>query len=517
MTEPEDVNPLHRSYMELSTRYRAAWTYHRFIQGLRKFFGNRDLADYPADFQALYASLKDVSRKLNDPDPQAQIEALGAIKVDLDRLLEVLDEEDAKMEPSLLRLFFQRVKSPDERILLDLVRFYQEIQADRSWEPERVDKVDFLLTRLGELVIGADRSGDKKRLARVLEGVAAGQPAADLEIDPQRLANRQTMLRAARNEIRQARDFEDLTERDLLNHYREVKHGLGRVLLDRTILPLVVDTNLVVGARIRELSEAEEDRLLADYERVSQLEESGRIGRRLAGAVTALHQQVEEFQKRVQSGDVRMADLSALRSSVQDILVKLESGERLEASDLPLAAEGEEDVLPSPTTAPSVGSVLANRDERRLIGAELRELLSGLHQARTSGESAGRAPELLHYRLEQREALAYARLCDGDLCDERLERFLLAAAALRRRINREVVELQDVRGETGAANFEVSDETAGILRLADWYLRQFSHFREGHLETGEMVLASNLGRLRMRLMRDYAGLWLMANPVRENL
>ena len=184
---------------------------------------------------------------------------------------------------------------------------------------------------------------------------------------------------------------------------------------------------------------------------------------------------------------------------------------------LPLAAAGEDDVLPSPSTAPSVGSVLANREERHLIGTELRELLSGLHQARASGVPAGRATELLHYRLEQREALAYARLCDGDLCDERLERFLLAAAALRRRINREVVELQDVRGGTGAVNFEVSDETAGILRLSDWYLRQFSHFREGHLETGEMVRASNLGRLRMRLMRDYAGLWLMANPVRESL
>ena len=67
MTIPEEVNPLHRSYMELSTRYRAAWTYHRFIQGLRKFFGHRDLADYPADLQALYQSLKDVSRKLNSP------------------------------------------------------------------------------------------------------------------------------------------------------------------------------------------------------------------------------------------------------------------------------------------------------------------------------------------------------------------------------------------------------------------------------------------------------------------
>ena len=47
----------------------------------------------------------------------------------------------------------------------------------------------------------------------------------------------------------------------------------------------------------------------------------------MAGAVTALHQQVEEFQKRVQSGDIRMADLSSLRSSVQHILVRLESGD----------------------------------------------------------------------------------------------------------------------------------------------------------------------------------------------
>ena len=514
MTVPEDVNPLHRSYMELSTRYRAAWTYHRFIQGLRKFFGNQSLADYPADFQALYRSLKEVSRKLNDPDSQAQIESLSSIKVDLDRLLEVLEEEDGKMEPSLLRLFFQRVKSPDERILLDLVRFYQEIQADRSWEPERVDKVDFLLTRLGELIIGADRSGDKKRLARILEGVASGQETVELEVDPQRLANRQTMLQAARNEIRQARDFEDLTDRDLLNHYREVKHGLGRALLDRTILPLVVDTNLVVGARIRELSEVEENRLLADYERVSELEESGRIGRRLAGAVTALHQQVEEFQKRVQSGDIRMADLSSLRSSVQHILVRLESGDAAEASDLPLALDDDDGVAAS---GPSVGSVLTSRSERGLVGSDLRELLTGLHNARATGESAGSASELLHYRLEQREALAYSRLCDGDDCDERLERFLLAAAALRRRINREVVELQDVRGQTGAAEFSISEETAGVLRLSDWYLRQFSHFRENHLLAGEMVRASNLGRLRMRLMRDHAGLWLMANPVRENL
>ncbi len=324
------------------------------------------------------------------------------------------------------------------------------------------------------------------------------------------------MLQAARNEIRQARDFEDLTERDLLNHYREVKHGLGRALLDRTILPLVVDTNLVVGARIRELSEAEESRLLADYERVSELEESGRIGRRLAGAVSALHEQVDEFQKRVQSGDVRMADLSSLRSSVQHILVKLEAGEGAEASELPLAAADDEEAPPAAVMGPSVGSVLTAREERRLIGAELRELLAGLHQARTTGEAASGAPELLHFRLEQREALAYSRLCDGDKCDERLERFLLAAAALRRRINREVVELQDMRGQTGAEAFRISEETAGVLRLSDWYLRQFSHFRENHLLAGEMVRASNLGRLRMRLMRDHAGLWLMANPVREN-
>lgn len=513
MTIPEEVNPLHRSYMELSTRYRAAWTYHRFIQGLRKFFGNQELADYPADFQALYGSLKDVSRKLNDPDSQTQTEALAEIKVDLDRLLEILDGEDRKIEPSLLRLFFQRVKSPDERILLDLVRFYQEIQTDHTWDKDRIDKIDFLLTRLGELIVGSERTGDKKRLSRVLEGVVAAQPAVE-EVDPRRLANRQKMLQTARSEIRQVRDFEDLTERGLLNHYREIKHGLGRAMMDRTILPLVVDTNLVVGTRIRELSEAEEKRLLADYERVSELEESGRIGRQLAGAVTALHQQVEEFQKRVQSGDIRIGDLASLRASVQHILVTLESGEA-EASDLPLAAEGDADGRGA--LGPALGSILTIGDERQLIGPELRQLLDGLHQARSGGESAATAPELMHFRLEPREALAYSRLCDGDECDERMERFLLAAAALRRRINREVVELQDVRGQTGADEFAGSDYTQGILRLSDWYLRQFAHFRENHLLAQEPVRASNLERLRMRLMRDHAGLWLMANPVRENL
>jgi hypothetical protein len=46
MVETEEVNPVHKLYMELSSRYKAGWTFHRFLQGLKKFFGSLELEDH---------------------------------------------------------------------------------------------------------------------------------------------------------------------------------------------------------------------------------------------------------------------------------------------------------------------------------------------------------------------------------------------------------------------------------------------------------------------------------------
>ncbi len=507
MTIPEEVNPLHRSYIELSARYKAAWTYHRFVEGLRKFFGNKDLADYPADFQSLYKSLREVSRKLNDPEPQAQIESLSGIRTELDRLLDVLETEDRKIAPSLLRLFFQRVKSQDQRILLDLVRFYQEVQIGRTWESERIDKADFLLTRLAELIIGKDHRGDRGRLEKVLEGVSKHLPTLE-NSDPKRLANRQKMVQTVRSEIRRVETFSDLTERDLVSHYREVKHGLGSLLFEKSILPLVVDTNLAFRSRVAELSAIEEEQLFADYERVSELESKGRVDAELAESLSALHGEVERFQKKLQNYDVRLEDLTAIRRSVDDILARLEGGDDDGAPELPLQEDGPRE------HRPTAASIAVSREERELIGDELSVLLEGLERAReTAGGSPGSLegdPDLEAFRLETRETRAFERLAEGLGDNERIDRFLLAAAALRRKINVEVEEIRESQSRGRPAASPPTRTVASVLRLADWYLRQFSHFRENLLLAGNTADTQSLDRLRMRLMRDYAGLWLVA-------
>ena len=117
----------------------------------------------------------------------------------------------------------------------------------------------------------------------------------------------------------------------------------------------------------------------------------------------------------------------------------------------------------------------------------------------------------LSYRLEDREFMAFDRLSAAGECDLGVERFVLIGAALRHRINDEVNEIHSYRSRLGSRETSASATTSGILRLGDWYLRQFSHFLENDLLAGRAVEARELQVLRMRLMRDYSGLWLVVH------
>jgi hypothetical protein len=48
-------------------------------------------------------------------------------------------------------------------------------------------------------------------------------------------------------------------------------------------------------------------------------------------------------------------------------------------------------------------------------------------------------------------------------------------------------------------------------RLADRYVRRFSHFIDQAVQEGDVAEAQVLQVLRMRLIRDYSGLWLLVN------
>ncbi len=497
MSAPADVNPLHSSYIELSARYKAAWAFHRFVEGLRKFFGNHEIDGAPLDFQNLYKGLKEVSSELNDPDLRPASRQLDALRSELDRLLAELDEQDRKIAPSLMRLFFQRIRSSDERILIDLVRFYQEVQRGRSWDETRIDKVDYLLSRLAEAIAGTTLEGDRGRLKKVLEAISS-QHTPSANVDPQKITNRQKLIQAVRNEIRQVETFEQLTEKELVEHYRAVKHGLGNLLFERSILPAVIDTNALLSARIRELSEVEERKIFADYEKISQLEEEGRGGREASQQLAEIHQQVASFQKHLSAGNLRLAELVSIGSALRELLAQLEH-----------QADGEPAGRDLELTA---ASVFAPGVEREIVGPLIKQLIEALDETLEDGEGASHAmsPSVLPFRLEGREVEAHRRLAERDAKDERLEKFVLAAAALRRRVNREVEEIHAARSR-GGGDTEIAQETRRTLRIADWYLRQFSHFLEEATLGNEGEEARQLQKLRMRLMRDYSGLWLVVH------
>jgi hypothetical protein len=313
------------------------------------------------------------------------------------------------------------------------------------------------------------------------------------------------MIEAVRNEIRTLDSFEELTERDLVGHYRHLKHGLGAMFFEKSVLPIVVETNLLLASRIRKLTRQEEKLILEDYEKVSRLAQESQVGRELAKSVNRLHQQVSHFRKQVGSGTFRLRDMAQIRRLVLDIL------EQVEESEPGASARGRESSKERGGKRLAVEEAIPSRSERDLLGREFEELVTVLMQAKEEAPQERRLDaQALSYRLEERELKAFDRLASGESCDEAAECFVLAGAALRRRVNDEVNELHSYRGRMGSRESPPSVTTLSILRLCDLQLRRYSHLLESVLVAGMPDEARQYQALRMRLMRDYSGLWLVA-------
>ena len=129
-----------------------------------------------------------------------------------------------------------------------------------------------------------------------------------------------------------------------------------------------------------------------------------------------------------------------------------------------------------------------------------------------SPKVAAFSPELFPYRLEPREVVAFRRLGrqeDGSNRD--LESFLLWAAALRSRTQEEIEEIRGILDDTAVTRDAPVFERAKLTaRLADLFVHRFDH------EIAQTVLAGGAGEearelqvLKMRLVRESAGLWLL--------
>lgn len=503
----QEYQRLHQRYVDLSGRFRAMWTYHQLLQGLHRLFPNDVDVGYDADFQRLYSRLKEMSQSLSDSNMEEVALAFDDIENELNRITKSLLEEDSRVGPSLLRRFFRHVKNYDDKVLTQLVKFLLVAEPEGAWEGDRLDKLDFLLTKLaremasvhpGQLPITVD---NLRSLTELPAPAAGAVEKARGEI----LAYGEEAVRLA--------TFEELQRTDLIARYRKVKNELGSLFLEPPVLLAILDTNRTVGDRVEELYRQEERAIFAESQRLSDLgPQMAMEDEAFGGELAALESELERFEGSVRQGNVRLADVVTIRDRLSSLLPRVEE------------ARGEERVAVAAPGGVSSGIDDSVESWTRPVASEaiLRETLDELIAA-LEGANPGHDPravtlerELFGFRLEAREVSAYRRLSSGIPCDRDLEAFILKGAALRRRLNlqaEEITSLLDESSVTGDA--PVFEEARQATDLADAYLRLFGHAQDRSIVSGDIEEARNLKILMMRLMRDYSGVWLLSRRPRE--
>jgi hypothetical protein len=514
MTTVQELSVLHRRYADISHRFRAGWTFHQFLQSLGKTLLQRVEDQHSTEFQNLYTGLKEISQSLNASESEKIRHRLEAIDRRLTELIGALDAEDTKVTPDLLRQFFRRVKNYDEKILTQLVRFYLYAHVSGPWPTERVDKIDFLLARLSEEV--DDRSGelvlrDHHRLTEIFQGIWAqlGEaPPGDQLIEESRSA-----IDGLRHEMGGVESLDALNESALIRRYRETKHGLGRYYFYPELLLPIQETNLVFKSRIQKLYRQEEQRIVAEYQRVFELEREVSLDSQLDRELAAFREEIERFEKQLQKEEFRLGDIAQIRQKVRELLPRLTAGrpataERPSVSRM-VQSTGEVALhrAASAATAPlSSSEELLGDYYRRLV-----DTLKNVNPPDLAPERVVLRPEIFALRVEAREVEAYRRVFGKSEHDRELERFLLESAALRVRINEEAHEIAGLLDETSVTGDAVVFARARLTcRTADAYLWRFNHVLQDQMMAGDMTECRQIQLLRMRLMRDYSGLWLLA-------
>lgn len=501
----QEINLLHRRYVDLSDRFRAAWAFHQFVGSLHKILLGGEQPEYPVDFQEIYSDLKEVSQQLNASSRELVRGKLDGVDRQLARLTLALLAEDSRIEPSALRLFFTRVKNADSKILTQLAKFYLYSYEGAGWPVDRLDKLDFLVTRVAadrssDGGVAADREATRELLKGLWQMVGAVEPAADL------VTERCRSIREIRSEVEAVLDLDDLNTRQVVPRFREIKHCLGVLFFHPDVQMAILETNLKLGERIQELYQKEEQRLFTDYQRISDLEREMPADTELAGELADFRKEIESFEQRLGQQDLSLDELTRLRERMRTLLPRLARKRQEAESGMERTGSGLTSVGGPPVDA-------ADRVEK-WIRPYYERLVEALHD--TSADESPRAvilkPEIFPFRLEPREVVAYRRRASGSGAEAEVERFILDAAALRVRLNEEMEEIRGLLDDTATTGqAPIFGQARESTRLADRYLRRFGHYLEQAVLAGDLEEARSLQHLRMRFMREHASLWLLAH------
>ena len=497
----QELSLVHRQYVELSDRFRAAWAYHQFVESLNKTLPEGERLRSPSGFQDVYAELKDISQYLNASHTVKVRGQLQAVERRLGNLIQALLAEDNRITPATLRQFFLRVKNPNSAILGQLVKFYLHAYEGGGWDPDRVDKADFLLTRIAFDDRGPDGTqvnSSSSQIRDLLRGL--WQMTGSEEPSPDMVTERRDEIAAVRREAESIEDLDQLHRRNLISRYREIKHALGILFFHPDVLSAILAANLTLRERVQALYRQEEERLFSDYQRVFELEREVEPDVKLDQELADFRSEVERFEQRLRQDELSLDDLASLRERMRALLPRLRRGANREDEPGRLP----EETRPDYSLANPVAQELL-KDEMERIQTTLEGLSDDLHP-----QMAIHKPQVIPLTLEAREIVAFRRMAEAGGEGTGGEMDLIYAAALRLRMNDQVDKvraLMDDTSSTGEA--EVYKEVRKTLHLSDEILHRFDHYKTMAVEAGDVEEAQNLQLLRMRLVREHSGLWLL--------
>ena len=519
MSVPE-LSALHKRYVDVSDRFKSSWTFHQFLQGLHKLMGGSELAQYATEFQAVYGLLKEVSSHLTASSTERvrnELEMVDRRLLDLNRWLV---GEDTKVSPSQLRVFFQRVRNYNESILVQLVKFYLYLRPSLEWSQDHHDKIDFLITKVSEESQSPNgpwslQERSKVRLTFGALWAVVGLP----EPDPAELAERRQHIQHLRQQLMGAETFDQLIDGELVAEYRSYKFQLGKLFFHPDVLLAVVETNLALRNHIQQLYRREEQRIVADYQRIFELERVVAVDTQLDLELSAFREEVERFERNLQNESLSLEELRRLRLHVRTLiprLTELREPERVFTEPSGRATVTEATVSEAnalfhergPSDGTGWGEGLLREHHARLLAS-----LDGV-SADVSPKVAVYSPELFPFRLEAREVVAFRRVgrADGADFDAELEGFILWAAALRARIQEEIDEIRGILDDTVVTReAPVFGRAKQTTKVADLFVHRFTHEIDQTILEGPPEDARDLLVLKMRLVRESAGLWLLVH------
>ncbi|MEO8216358.1 MAG: hypothetical protein ABI718_04685 [Acidobacteriota bacterium] len=499
-----DIGQLHSRYVRLADRFKALWTYNQLVTSVYKNVLHTAVP-YTIDFPAVYEKIRSASDVIQSSNSPSADPLMAGSERELKRINESLLAADQLITPPVLRRFLEQLKrSDDKKIIFYLIKFYLYGPAT---EGDQRDKLDFLFTRVGEEYLesrGQYLETDPAELRHQVESLVSILPPSSL--DTNEVLSLVDEIRGLKNEILRIESFESLTASGLLEETRAFKHRLRMQYFNPDVLLAIIDSNVISRHTFMKFYSQEEQKLLEDSQRLLDSEDA--IAHAFGESNPELMKEIADFRElRVEFEDARASFnlkhnlIGRLRTRMDSILARLhdDRGVDQEMSEVRRLEVSSRDVV------------------TRKFGHDplLHPYLVAVHSAISSldphmGEQAmARSPEAIDLRLEVWEISAFFRVLEApDLAGDEVNGLYVRAAALRLKITEEATFLAAFPPQKPIEG-NLLKTIKDSLDRANTYDQQFVSALHDVIHFADSQDVHSLYRSRFRLLRVFAGLWLL--------